>query len=200
MDSFSLAFLSFYLNPFWVFSSSLLRLLFSVVSSFPIRLFKKEERGNPSITRMFLSSSIPTAIRFQPYLTVCAPATLSTRLRPFSTCIFIRCVNNYRGHKTWYTADADLYIAAAIDAPSHGWSTVRLADRPLPLHGFIGVLYERPPKKKSLACVQTPILFSARIFNALPFLLESLGNARYFDTEHLLRQGWKIYWKGNNIV
>lgn len=55
-------------------------------------------------------------------------ATLSTRLRPFSTCIFIRCVNNYRNHKSWYTADADLYIVTAIDAPS---LTDRLAGRPL---------------------------------------------------------------------
>lgn len=94
----------------------------------------KKEKFQCSL-RVFLSSFIPSprrgpAIRFQPYLQARpGQATLSTRLRPFSTCIFIRCVNNYRGHKTWYTADADLYIGAAIDAPSHGWSAVWLADR-----------------------------------------------------------------------
>lgn len=79
-------------------------------------------------------------------------ATLSTRLRPFSTCIFIRCVNNYRGHKTWYTADADLYIGAAIDAPSHGWSAVWLADRSTDLLVFS--MNIRPRRTVLPSCVQ----------------------------------------------
>lgn len=78
-----------------------------------------EREGNSSLARagntpLFFSSRAepsPLSTLLDGMGRAIAIATLSARLRPFSTCIFIRCVNNYRGHKTWYTADADLYIA-----------------------------------------------------------------------------------------
>ena len=97
-------------HPFLILLHLLLVFLFFFFHSLIRFLFKKEKEKGRERSRPFPPSGClrvsflfqrPAAIRFQSYLLDrLAPTTLSSRLRPFSTCIFIRCVNNYRGHKT----------------------------------------------------------------------------------------------------